>query len=183
MNHVGRLAEVALLAVALGGCDKAPELPSINQIQQAVTNQVEEVKQVTASAGQVELELDKPYQTTGCYGSIYRLAAPLQSVLQVTSYNDPSGESFPSFFARAILSDAGDVAPGKQLAAEVLFQPNPNSLVWQSPPGETVEIKVTSVKDGQFEAEMSGPMISSDDPTPKLMSGKLSGSLATPVAK
>ena len=171
-----------LAAVDLGGCDKA--MNAVNEVQQTVTNRVEEVKQVAAVAGNIQLQVDnKSIQTTGCYGTTYRLETPLQSVIQVTSYNDPSAESFPSFFARAFVADVADIAPGKQLEAQVYLQENPNGSVWETPPGEPAELKITSVANGVFEAEIAGAMANSDDGVRKNVSGTLSGSLGPSAGK
>ncbi len=58
------------------------------------------------AAGSVELQIGGPVTAKGCYASLLRVSGR-PTVLQVASYRDPSGETFPSFFLRALAERSG----------------------------------------------------------------------------
>jgi hypothetical protein len=168
-----------VLAAAAAGCDKVSKLAgeATQQAQQAVSNAVEDVKQSAGAAGSVELQLDAPVTAKGCYASLLQVSGR-PTVLQVASYRDPSGESFPSFFLRAQTDQAEPAAlVGLAIPAEVYVQAEANGPIWHTTADQPAQIVVRSLAADGFAADVQGVLVNSGTGATQPVTGKLSGSL------
>lgn len=186
MKSVSVLAAVAaILALGFGsGCDKVPSLEEakqavtggVEQAKQAVTNTTEVVKQATGGAGTIELTLDAPVTASGCYAALYSFSDGRPSVVQITSYNDPAAESFPSIFLRAeTTAKAPAELQGQKLSAKAFVQENPGGPVW-SADTKPLELTIASADDTNLTAEFTGTLEQLGTSQSKPITGKLNGS-------
>ena len=153
--NLNRSAAAGLCVLALAGCGDT-KLPTLDDAKKAVTSTVEssvdKVKSDVASSvsnvGKFELVLGEPVSAKGCFARIITFSDGRPAVLQITSYQEPSGEDFPSVFVRAELASAApDALAGKIVQARVYVQLKPNREVWHSTPEAPVEI-IISATDG-----------------------------------
>jgi hypothetical protein len=169
------LASVAIAA----GCDKVSKLAgqATEQAQQVVSNAVEEIKQTAGAAGSVELQLEQPVTAKCCYASLLKVNGR-PTVLQVASYSDPSGESFPSFFLRAT-TEQSDLAAlvGSAIPAEVYVQAEADGPIWHSTADQPAQIVIRSAAADEFAADLQGVLVNSGSGATREVTGKLSGSL------
>lgn len=91
-------AFLAAVGLALSGCEKVKELTGTDRPTQAGQNAVQSVRQAAGVAGSIERLLDAPLTASGCYVALLATGGGRPNLLQITSYRDPSGESFPSVF-------------------------------------------------------------------------------------
>ena len=176
----GTLA-VAVLAAWLAGCNSAdlPSVPSVDDIKNKVTGGVEAVKQTVDVAGNIELQLDKPLRTSGCYAAPLLQAAPRPNVLQVTSYDDPAAESFPSVFLRAkVQQQTPESLSGQKVPAQIFVQHDPQGPVWQSPDDAAAQLTIAKADAQSFSGQFDGVLVNLESGEHQQVSGKLSGSFA-----
>lgn len=187
MKPISVLA-IGLIACALGwlaGCDKIPTSledakkavsGGAEQATQAVENVTETVKQTTGAAGGIELQLDAPVKTSGCYAALYTFSDGRASILQVTSYNDPSAESFPSMIFRAetTAKSPGELA-GQKLSAKAFVQENQNGNIWKAD-DKPLELTVSTADDATLGAAVTGTLVNVVSGATKDTSGTLNGS-------
>jgi hypothetical protein len=184
MKRMSFLA-MATMAVGFGiGCDKVPSLEDakkavtggVEQATQVVENTTEAVKQTTGGAGAIELQLDAPVTASGCYAALYTFSDGRPSVVQITSYNDPTAESFPSVMLRAQTSAKapGDLS-GQKLSAKAFVQENPDGPVW-SADAKPLELTISAADATNIVAEFSGTLENVGSGESKATRGKLSGS-------
>jgi hypothetical protein len=188
MKRIAFLAAAATtLALGFGiGCDKVPSLEDarnavtggVEQAGKVVENTTEVVKQATGGAGAIELQLDVPVTTSGCYAALYTFSDGRPSVVQITSYNDPAAESFPSVMLRAETSakSPGELN-GQKLSANAFVQQNPDGPVW-SADAKPLELTISAADDTRITAEFSGTLEKLGATETKTTSGKLNGSFA-----
>ena len=175
-----RFRWVLLMAIAAaGGCDKVSELAgdAKQKAQQAVSNTIEEVKQTAGAAGSVELQLGGPVTAKGCYASLLRVSGR-PTVLQVASYSDPSGETFPSFFLRALTEQSEATAlVGSAIPADVYVQAEAGGPIWHNTVEQPAQIVIRSLEAEGFAADLQGVLVNSGTGASQNVTGKLSGSL------
>ena len=180
-----RVTLVGCLAVVLFGslaaCDKKdlPSIPSLDSVKQAVTNQVESVRQTADAAGSVQLELDAPVTASGCYGRLTAASGGRPAVLTIASYNSPSNEAFPSFFVQAQTKATSSAQlVGEPIDAVAFVQETKDGPVWHSPDGKSVKLAIAAAADGLLSGQVTGVLINTDTGAEKQISATFSGSLA-----
>lgn len=185
----------ALAGLGLAGCSK-DELNELvekgkSQVEQAsqsvaettknVSDQVgqagEQTKQQLGQAGDMQLQLDAPLKTSGCY---VRYLPPLggrPGVLQLRSYAQAEGETFPSVLIRCTTSAENAAALRDQnLTGAMFVQGTQGGPVWQSEAATPVQLKVTQVDDKTFVAEITGgAMRSFPDGKAGMVNGRVTG--------
>ncbi len=170
-----------LAALVSIGCDDKGEIKiptSIDEVKQAVTNTVEVAKQTTNMAGGIELQLDKAVNTSGCYAALHLQSGGRPNILQITSYNAPSAESFPSFFLRAQVTQRtmAELA-GQTVSGQIYVQDGPNGNVWESPADQLAQLKITAVDANSVSGELTGPIMNVGTGERRELTGKLGGSV------
>lgn len=179
---------ILMIAVALGwlaGCDKISSsiddakkavTGGAEQATQAVENVTETVKQTTGAAGQIELQLDAPVKATGCYAALYSFSDGRPSVLQITSYNDPSAESFPSIIFRAqTTAKAPAELAGQKLSAKAFVQEVKDGDIWKTG-DKPLELSISTADDAAINATVAGALVNVVSGASKDTSGTLNGS-------
>lgn len=184
---LSRATCAALLLALFASCDKVPSFDeakkavtgSVDQATQTVQNATEDVKQITGAAGTIELQLDSPVKSTGCYAALHVFSDGRPSVLQITSYNDPSGESFPSMILRAeTKAKSPSELKGQKLLAKAFVQESDKSPVWQAV--ETpLDLTVSAADDALIAAQIQGSLINVESGKTKQTTGTLSGSFGS----
>jgi hypothetical protein len=148
-------------SLLLGGCGGSVpvpkvELPKVVQnLPQTVTNAAQGVKQTFQLAGSLDLELAGPIKTSGCYASLTSIPGR-STILQLTSYNDPSAETFPSvlIWAPVTVQTPAELV-NQTVVAQMFVQRDPQAAPWQTAAGKSVNIKFTAFEGvlvGQIEA-------------------------------
>jgi len=183
---------LALLAVTTG-CSKE-ELNDLvekgkQQVEQAsqsvseTTKQVagqatqtgEQAKQQLGQAGDMQLNLDAPVTTSGCYAKYVPPLGGRPGVLQLRSYAQPEGETFPSVLLR-LTATAENVAALKEqnLAGQMFVQLEKGGPVWQSEASGQVQLKVTQADEKNLVAEVVGGSLRSfPDGKASLVQGRI----------
>ena len=179
-----RGAMAAFVAAWLAGCDKVPSLEdakksvtgAVDQATQVVENTNETVKQATGAAGSIQLQLDAPVTSSGCYPMLYVFSDGRPSVLQITSYNDPTAESFPSLILRAeTKAKSSAELSGQKLSAKAFVQENKDGPVWQAI-DKPLELTISAADEKTITALFSGSFENVEDGKSKETTGTLSGS-------
>ena len=117
--------------------------------------------------------------TGGCYATLNVFSDGRPSILQITSYNDPSGESFPSVIIRAETSaKTPEDLSGKPVTANVFVQANNSDAVWQAIENP-LELTFTSVDQSEFSATVRGTLVNAETGVSKEMTGSLHGSFTS----
>jgi len=148
-----------LLGLALG-CDKFPTADDVQKtVNSSVNNAVETVKQQIDLAGSIEVNLGtvSSIRTSGCY---LTLGGPVEGgpgVLQLKSYHDASGESFPSmmFWARTSTIRPTELA-GQKVTGHLFVQVEADGPVWHTPEDQAIELSIDSSSEGVFKATFTG---------------------------
>lgn len=181
------LLELVLCATAVGltiGCNKVPSLEDaknavtggMEQASQVVENTTEVVKQTTGGAGAIELQLNSPVKSSGCYAALRSFSDGRPSVVQITTYNDPSAESFPSVILRATTTAKSPAdLNGQKLSAKAFVQENPDGPVW-SADAKPLELTISTADDASITAEFSGALENVNTGETKPTTGTLNGS-------
>lgn len=168
-----RLMTLAVLSAlaCLGGCGKkVSDLASslketassvAGKAEEAAKNVAQSAQNITGKAGEaldlagsMELTLDAPLRTSGCYAKFIVSQAGRGNVLQLQSYRDASQESFPSAMIRAPVS-AAKLAElqGQTVAAQLYVQAKEEGPAW-STQQELVQLKITAVDEKTVSAEL-----------------------------
>lgn len=150
---------------SLAACDKKdlPSVPSVDSIKQAVTNQVESVRQTADAAGSVQLELNAPVTASGCYGRWIAANGGRPAVLTIASYNSPSNEAFPSFFVQAqTKATSAAQLVGEPIDAVAFVQEAKDGPVWHSPDGKNVKLAIAAAADGMLSGQVTGVLVNTD---------------------
>ena len=179
---VRRLVQAIVSGVALAcalGCPRQDMGPKARQVQQKIVRAAEPVKEETGLAGHFELELDEPVKAGRCYAVLVSFPSGRPAVLQLSSYQEPGDETFPSVFLRVEVS-AGTVAEllGQELPATLYVQTGPEGPVWHSPDERPVEFTITAADDTSVEGEvLGGTLVNTHTGQEVAVTGKFSGSL------
>lgn len=118
-------------------------------------------------------------ETTGCFASLAPLGAGRPAVFQLTSYASESAETFPSVYFRAEV-DAVSLSAlvGQKVAGQFYLQREKEGVVWCSPPGQPVEISVTSANERALIAEIvDGQLAPSNGGLPVKLQGAFSATV------
>ena len=165
-----------MVGLSLAGCDKVKEATGIDGPKQA-GNAVESVRQAAGVAGSIELTLDAPLAASGCYVSLLSPGGGRPNVLQITSYRDPSGESFPSVFVQARVGENPLTAlTGLAVEAIVFAQGSPDGPVWQTLPSAPAKLTISAAGGSEFSAELTGELVNVESGARQAASGKFSSS-------
>lgn len=180
-----RFAAGCLTLLLLAGCGGSVPVPKVEipkvvqNLPQTVTNAAQSVKQTMQLAGGLELELSGPIKTSGCYASLTSIPGR-PSVLQITSYNDPSAETFPSVLIWApVAAQAPAELLNQTVQAQMFAQRDAQASPWQTAAGKAVSIKFTALEGsmliGQIEA--GGTLTDTGNGSQAPVSGKIQATL------
>lgn len=125
------------------------------QVADQATQATEPAKQKLGQAGDMQLRLDAPVTTSGCYAKYVPPLAGRPGILQLRSYADPAGESFPSVLLR--LTATADNSAGlreQNLTGQMFVQAVKDGPVWQSDATGPVQVKITQADDKMLVAEI-----------------------------
>jgi hypothetical protein len=189
MHDLKRRLGYAVCVLALAsqiGCEKVQEMfgsakeaanTGVQQATQAVENAAETVRQTAGVAGTMQLTLDGPVQASGCYATLNAFSDGRPSVLQITSYNNPSAESFPSVILRATTkSKTLDELAGETVSAQCFVQTSADGPIWQAS-DKPLNLEI-SLSDGSVvEAAVSGTLINVQTGDSKEISGTVTGNV------
>jgi hypothetical protein len=168
------------------GCEKAQEMfgsakeaatTGVQQATQAVENATETVRQTAGVAGTMQLTLDGPVQTSGCYATLHAFSDGRPNVLQITSYNNPSAEAFPSVILRATTkSKSLEELAGETISAQCFVQTSADGPIWQAT-DKPLKLEI-SLSDGSVvEAAVSGTLTNVQTGDTKEISGTVTGNV------
>jgi hypothetical protein len=143
------VAALTLLLPWACGCGAAPAVPKAvavpESVQKIVTNPVETIKPMVqpAVASSLDWELAGPLKSSGCYAAIDAVPGR-PAVLRISTYSDPSRETFPSVM---IWGQVGATTPAalvnQQVKAQAFAMRAADGAVWQTPPGQWITITIT----------------------------------------
>ena len=115
-------------------------------------------------SGSIELTLDEPVKTGTCYASLIVLPSGGRRLLQLTSYQEPKREYFPSVFLRAEVSaDTPAALVAQKLTAQAYVQVRQDGPVWHSLPDQPVQLTITYGGDTGVEGELVGGRLVSSE--------------------
>jgi len=180
-------ARLCLLFALLVGCNsetvqdlkkKVGEgVDKVKQVGQDATDQVGD--QVAATNSYLQLEMGEAVEAKACFASLTQLPGSRPAVLQLTSYADPERESFPSVLIWAeVPSHQPDSLAGQKVKAQIYVQTKADGPVWQSAPGEPIELTIIKAGTQELAGEIaSGRLVSSDGVGGVELRGKFGGAL------
>ncbi|NQT36224.1 MAG: hypothetical protein HQ581_01975 [Planctomycetes bacterium] len=130
----------------IGGNDKAPRPPVAPKANATRPQNVHT---------SIELTLDGPVRTQKCYASLAGGMSGRPAVLQITSYEDPGSERFPSVFLRAEVTATSPAAlKGLKTSAKLYVQRKADEPVWCCLPNQPVEIEIYEADDRKIAVEI-----------------------------
>jgi hypothetical protein len=152
-----------------------------DKVGQTTDSIKETVKEQANLAGSMELTLDQPLKTGRCYLALVRLSDGRPTVLQITSYQEPTDESFPSAMLRGETSAPAPAAlAGQKVAVQMFLQARADGPVWHTLRDQPVELTLTSADANTFAAEITaGKLVNSDTDQAIDIRGKLSGPIVS----
>lgn len=161
------------------GVEKAKQAASdaSQQVAQKASDAGEQAKQKLSLAGSMQLTLDAPVQTAGCYVKLIPPLAGRSGILQIRSYHQPDSETFPSALLQIPTTAANVEALRDQtLAGQMFVQREASGAVWESDAASPVQIKITQADSNTFTAEITGGTLRKfPDGTSHAVTGKLTG--------
>jgi hypothetical protein len=127
-----------------------------DDVSEAARGATDTVSEGLDLAGSMNLVVNQPVQVGACYASFVPAGAGREGVLQLQSYRDAEGESFPSVFVRSQCA-AASVAElaGQTIPAQMFVQLQQDGPIWHAEL-EPVQLKITSVQDKLLNAELAG---------------------------
>ena len=132
--------------------------------KQTVNQTAGQAQEALALAGSMELTLDTPAKTSGCYAKFVPGTNERPAVLRLQSYRDEQNETYPSAYVRATVKAAqASELQGQTVAAVLYVQSVKDGPVWFSPDGSPVQLKITTVDDKQIVAEIVGGSLTRTD--------------------
>jgi multidrug efflux pump subunit AcrA (membrane-fusion protein) len=115
-----------------------------------------------------------------CYVKVIPAMSDRPAVLQITSYADPSTESFPSVFIRSVVP-ADDIKAflGQPLSAKIYMTRQDKGTVWHTPDDAPANIVVQTADDsGRVVGSIiSAVVLNSDSPEELTITGRFDGTL------
>jgi hypothetical protein len=180
-------ATLCLIFALIVGCSSE----TIDDLKKKVGEGVDKVKnvgqeatekvadQVAGANSYLQLEMGEALDAKACFVSLTQLPGSRPAVLQLTSYSDAEHESFPSILIWAeVASHQPDSLAGQKVKAQIYIQAKADGPVWQSVPGEPIEVSITKASAQEFAGEIaSGKIISSDGGGGIDVRGKFAGAL------
>ena len=155
----------------------------VDRVRDKVSETAEAVKETVKEkanlAGSMELTVERPLKTGRCYLSLLRLSAGRPTILQITSFQDPADESFPSAMLRGEVSAPSPAAlVGQKLSLAMYVQSAADGPVWHTLRDQTVQLTISAADTSTFNAEItSGKLVNSDTGQTTDVQGKLTGSI------
>ena len=151
----------------------------VQRVRQEVVKGVEQVKQQTSLAGEMELALNPPVQVKACYASLIVVDADRPAVLQLRSYPDPDAELFPSVFVRApVQAKSAAELVGKTVSAQVFVQAQQDGPIWHSREPDGVQLRIDEAAAGAIKGTfVGGQLVSTETGQAMDISGSFSGTL------
>lgn len=183
-------------AVALAGCGDTniSEITSTikDTASQGASQVTEKVKEATATAsksvttvtetlelaGSMELSVNAPMKTGGCYVHLIESPSGRPTILQMQSYKSKDQESFPSVFIRAeVPTGSASTLAGQTVAADMFVLAAADGPLWFSRKAP-VQLKIASVQEKVVSAEIvGGELFNTADGTSSPVKGSCSGAL------
>ncbi len=167
-----RLAAILILAIIAAGCSKEDLTGALDKAKNAVTDSAakakdvveekmasttDQVQQTLNLAGSIELTAGAPIKTDACYVSLIPQGSGRPTVLQLQSYRDADGESFPSVFLQAhVQANSITELIGEPLAARLFVQREAQGPVLFSDAATPIELKITAIEDQVVSATLTG---------------------------
>jgi hypothetical protein len=151
----------------------------LEQATQAVENVTESVRQTAGTAGTMQLSFGGPIQTSGCYAKLFTFADDRPSVLQITSYNDPSAESFPSIIFRGATKAKRIEELGvKTLPVSGFLQAKADGPIWKSDQG-SLSLDVVIGEGDELQGIVSGKLTNVQTGESKELSGTITAQMVS----
>lgn len=135
-----------------------------------------QLAETAGMAGQFDLDVGEPLQTSACYVQLITLGPDRPAVLQLQSYRDAERESFPSVFLRAEVTE-GDYSAlvGQTFEAEMFVKPQAESATLSTRDGP-IQVRIDAIDDEQLTGEiLAGSLTTSTDGTARPISGTFRG--------
>jgi len=177
---------VLLPGLFLAGCDDWQVRKAVDEraagLKKAVEETVKDVQESVSPTGGIELILDEPVKTDACQALFILSPSPRPTVLQLTSYENPDAETFPSVLIRAVVvAGAPADLSGKTVAAQVFVQTATDAPVWHTEPGQGVELTISEVSSTTIRGNISaGTMTSTATGQGMDVTGTFTGILRAP---
>jgi hypothetical protein len=189
-----RRATILILAVIAAGCSKEDLTGALDKAKNAVTDNAAKAKEAVQEkmatttekvqeqlnlAGSIELTAGEPIKTGACYVSLIPQGSGRPTVLQLQSYRDADGETFPSVFLQAhVQANSITELIGEPLAARLFVQREAQGPVLFSDVSTPIELKITAIQDQLVSAEVNGTLLRDTSTGAEMpVTGKLTGVL------
>jgi hypothetical protein len=177
-------ATLSLAFALLAGCNS----DTLQDLKNKVGQGVDKVKEAGQGAAEkvgaaapsyLSLEMGGAVDAKSCYASLTKLPGARPAVLQLTSYEDPKNEQFPSVFIWAeVPSHQPDSLAGQKFKAQVYVQKEANGPVWKSEIAEPIELTIAKSGGQELAGEISaGKVTSSDGGASIELRGKFGGAM------
>jgi hypothetical protein len=187
--EIGRLAAVGLAGVLLAGCDNMSDLrirkaadERAARAARQVSGVVEKVQKVVKPTGSLELTLDGPIKTRACYATLILSHSTRPAVLQLTSYENESAETFPSVMIRAeVVAAAPADLRGQSVVAQLFAQTTKDGPIRHTERGGGVELKIVEVSSDTITGEIVMGSVANTDTGQSIdITGKFTAILRAP---
>lgn len=149
----------------------------VEQAQAAVNDTTAQAKEKLQLSGKIEVASATPLAAAACYARFVPAHGERSAVLQLQSYRDATAESYPSIFARAIVSaESAAKLVGQTIEIQLFAQSQANGPVWFSNSDAPVHFKITAVDDQQIVGEfIDGQLQRTDSPETTAVTGGATG--------
>ena len=154
------------------GVDQVKETVSdgVDQAQKGVQDATGSAQEKLQMAGSITLGADGSFKTSGCYVKFFAPDETRPGILRIQSYRDAANESYPSVYLHAVVEAKKPVdLVGQTIAAQVFAQGKANGPIWSAGSTSPVMIKIVSVSDNQFLAELTGGNLTSNAGQPNVV--------------
>jgi hypothetical protein len=170
-------AATVLAFALLAGCNSETVQELKNKVKEVGQGAAEKVGAATSSSF-MKLEMGESVEAKTCFASLIKLPGTRPAVLQLTSYDDPKNERFPSVFIWAeVPSHQPDSLAGQKLKAQVFVQTAADGPVWQSELSEPIELTIAKSGAKELTGEISAGKVTSSDGASVELRGKFDGAL------
>lgn len=149
-----RALAISAAILACGGCNSDSLTKDLGDAVKSVQDSVSTA--TGAVSGSIELSLDPPLHLETCFARFTPPSYDRPGVLELTSYEDPSGESFPSVYLR--IETEGRLAEdlvGQSVPATLFIQRNSNGDLWHTDLNEPPQIMVVGVNSSLVTCEIA----------------------------
>lgn len=174
----------ACLLVALAGCSKEKLDELVQKSKEQLDKGIEQVEEATGEMGselsskaeavvddarqqlplngEMQLVIESPVTVPGCYVTFIDAVGGRPSVLQLKSYRSAEAETFPSVLLQATVEASDPSAlQGQTVSAQMFVQVAADGPVWFADRTHPVQLKIVTVADRKFTAELVGGALAS----------------------